>query len=222
MSLFQKGLAAQATASAFAIRPRPTTPGIRLQLRRVRQPRRHRSAEAPKHETPREGKAASNGSSVNSHAPSRSSESNTSSSLSSASNPAPSPQPGTAAVAAGAVATSSATTAVGRSRGLREVIKASPLGRFGRWYSRVQQESPYKTQLFSSVVIYLFGDLSAQLLFPSETPAPATTNQDDSKASVQLKDEDEKATSRGGSYDPWRTVRHLIVGVGSSIPSYKW
>jgi hypothetical protein len=24
------------------------------------------------------------------------------------------------------------------------------------------------------------------------------------------------------SYDPWRTVRHLTVGIVASIPSYEW
>jgi hypothetical protein len=79
----------------------------------------------------------------------------------------------------------------------------------------VQERKPYQTQLWSSVVIYLCGDLSAQLFFPSEAPPPAKSEQE------EIKNEDEKEERRGG-YDPWRTVRHLIVGTGSSIPSYKW
>jgi hypothetical protein len=99
------------------------------------------------------------------------------------------------------------------------MIKAGPLGRMGRWYSRVQERKPYATQFYSSIIIYLCGDLSAQLMFPSEAPPPAKNAEKDVKA---LEDEDEKETSRGGGYDPWRTVRHLIVGAGSSIPSYNW
>ncbi|KAJ5490904.1 hypothetical protein N7539_002471 [Penicillium diatomitis] len=72
------------------------------------------------------------------------------------------------------------------------------------------------TQLCSSVVVYLFGDLSAQLLFPSDPPQP-------SKSVDQTGQEgDDEQTARGGGYDPWRTVRHLMVGAGSSIPSYNW
>lgn len=99
------------------------------------------------------------------------------------------------------------------------MIKAGPLGRMGRWYSRVQERKPYATQFYTSIIIYLCGDLSAQVMFPSELPPPAKTAEKDVKAS---KNEDEKETCRGGGYDPWRTVRHLIVGAGSSIPSYNW
>jgi hypothetical protein len=51
---------------------------------------------------------------------------------------------------------------------LRESIKAGPAGKLGRWYARVQHERPYTTQFWSSIVIYLCGDLSAQMLFPAE------------------------------------------------------
>ncbi|KAJ5131155.1 Mpv17/PMP22, partial [Penicillium bovifimosum] len=110
-----------------------------------------------------------------------------------------------------AVAAAGATTTPVR-RGLREVIKASPVGRFGRWYARAQERKPYTTQFWSSIVIYLFGDLSAQLLFPSEVPAPVKEGEVDGH---------EGATVSAG-YDPLRTLRHLCVGAGSSIPSYNW
>ncbi|ODM18665.1 hypothetical protein SI65_05282 [Aspergillus cristatus] len=114
----------------------------------------------------------------------------------------PHPQPsGTVASSAGA------SPAPLRARSLREVIYAGPLGRLGRAYARVQEQRPYATQLCSSVVVYLCGDLSAQVLFPSEP--------------VKGK-EGEDADAEGGGYDPWRTMRHLTVGVGSSIPSYNW
>ncbi|KAJ5204675.1 uncharacterized protein N7498_005554 [Penicillium cinerascens] len=215
MSLFQKGLGAQ--ASAFA-RPRPITPGVRSPLRRVRQPRRHNSSQPSKPEPPAEGKIVEDGSPVNSNAPTKPSQSNApSSSPSPSQSPSatPSAQPvNTAAGAAGAATTPAAANAVAK-RGLRNIISEGPLGRLGRWYSRVQERKPYTTQVYSSVVIYLCGDLSAQFLFPSEAPPPAKGEQDESK------NEDEKEERRGG-YDPWRTVRHLIVGTGSSIPSYNW
>lgn len=210
MSLFQKGFSAQTTA--FATRPRPITPGVRSPLQRVRQPRRYNSSHS-KPDAHAEGKVVEDGLPANQNAPLKPAQSN---------SPSPSPnsathsaQPVNTAAGAAGAATSPAAANVIAKRGLRDVISAGPLGRFGRWYSRVQERKPYQTQLGSSVVIYLCGDLSAQLFFPSEAPPPAKSEQEETK------NEDEKEERRGG-YDPWRTVRHLIVGTGSSIPSYKW
>ena len=61
-------------------------------------------------------------------------------------------------------------------RSLRHIIADGPLGRLGRSYSRIQERRPYTTQLWSSIIVYLCGDLSAQLLFPSQNtsvPSPA-------------------------------------------------
>ncbi|KAL2869345.1 Mpv17/PMP22 family protein [Aspergillus lucknowensis] len=98
------------------------------------------------------------------------------------------------------------------TRSLREIIRTGPLGRLGRSYSRFQERRPYTTQLCSSIVIYLFGDLSAQLLFPEKHQKRVESSQ---------KDGDNAVVEEGG-YDPWRTMRHLTVGIGSSIPSYNW
>ncbi|KAJ5987511.1 hypothetical protein N7451_011876 [Penicillium sp. IBT 35674x] len=206
MSFFQKGLAAHASAFAIAPRPRPITP-VRLPLRRVRQPRRHNSAQASKPETS-QGKAVEDALQPLVVAVIRSL--------------ALFPQPNTAAAAAGVAAAPSPTVTLTRSRRLGEIIKAGPVGRLGRRYARAQKERPYQTQLWSSIVIYLCGDLSAQLFFPPDQPAPANDNQDVSKPYAEVKDEDDKKPGFGSSYDPWRTVRHLIVGAGSSIPSYNW
>lgn len=211
MSLFQRGLGAQ--ASAFATRPRAINPNIRAPLRRVRQPRRHKSSDAPTTpETPAESKISGDG--VTANAPPKNTPSN-------ASSPSPAQPVNTAAAvtAAGAATAPGAANVVVKSKGLREIIKAGPLGQLGRWYSRVQERKPYATQFYSSIVIYLCGDLSAQLMFPSEAPQPAKSAEKDAQA---LEGEDEKEVSRGGGYDPWRTVRHLVVGAGSSIPSYNW
>lgn len=97
------------------------------------------------------------------------------------------------------------------------MIKAGTVGKFGRWYARVQERKPYTTQFWSSIVIYLCGDLSAQMLFPSEVPAPAKSDSEDADGAAQ----GDGATVSAG-YDPLRTLRHLCVGAGSSIPSYKW
>ncbi|KAJ5247443.1 hypothetical protein N7468_002426 [Penicillium chermesinum] len=191
MSLFQKGLSAQ--VSAFVTRRRPTTPSVsRSPLRRVRHPRRNQSSEASKPEPQSQKKAVEDGPSGEA----------------TASSPAPAPQPTPAGVAAGA-----ATTVVQR-RGFGDLVKATPLGTFGRWYARAQQARPYTTQLCSSVIIYLFGDLSAQMFFPPEIPVPAEEGQQLEPGQPQEYME--------GSYDPWRTLRHLCVGATSSIPSYKW
>lgn len=90
------------------------------------------------------------------------------------------------------------------------MIKSGPIGRFGNWYTNAQHRRPYVTQLASSFVIYLAGDLSAQLLFPSEVK------------SAKNKDGEEAESVATVRYDPLRTLRHLTVGLVSSIPSYKW
>lgn len=227
MNLFQRGLSSR--ASVHATRPRPASHSVRPP-QRVRQPRRQNSSQHSKPEPPAEGKTqpvedapsmkADANASANPSQPNTPSSSPSQSSSSSA--PASSSQSaGTAATAAGAATTPAAANAVVRSRGIREIIRASPVGQLGRWYSRVQERKPYATQLYSSIIIYLCGDLSAQFLFPSEAPPPSKTEREDAKASAQSDVEKEKEERRGG-YDPWRTVRHLIVGAGSSIPSYNW
>ncbi|KAL3468037.1 hypothetical protein BJX64DRAFT_246763 [Aspergillus heterothallicus] len=102
-------------------------------------------------------------------------------------------------------------------RSLRQIIQAGPVGRFGRSYSRFQEQRPYTTQICSSVVIYLCGDLSAQFLFPEK---PSRGEQKNTEADA--KGQEDAIVEEGGGYDPWRTMRHLTVGIGSSIPSYNW
>lgn len=202
MSLFQKGLAAR--ASAFATRTRPsTTLGVRSPLRQVRQPRRHNSAQAPKPEPSKNAEIPQHESSLHATAHGN-----------------PAPQPSASAAAAGAATAPNAATAVIRSRGFKEIIKAGPIGKFGRWYSRAQQEKPYKVQVWSSLIIYLFGDLGAQLLFPEEKPI-VKDNKDETKQSAGQKDEDGQP-GFGSEYNPWRTLRHLTIGATSSIPTYNW
>lgn len=216
MSLMQRALVRTGRVSPFATRPRTTTVSPRLRQRRLKSD--SSSAPEPAVES-KAGKIADE--TVNTSQTNASSSSPTPSAPPTSSSPAPSAN--TAAASAGAAtppATASTTAkTVARSRGLREIIKAGPLGRTGRWYSRVQEKRPYTTQVCSSIIIYLCGDLSAQIMFPSEAPGPAKVVQNDSTGS---KDVGEQEASSGGGYDPWRTVRHLIVGTGSSIPSYNW
>ncbi|KAL4936365.1 hypothetical protein BDV06DRAFT_205188 [Aspergillus oleicola] len=108
-----------------------------------------------------------------------------------------------------------------RSLSLRQRIVSGPVGRVGRSYSRFQEKRPYTTQLCSSVVIYLFGDLSAQFFFPPE-PEKATRTVDDGKGNKVAMEEREGGGGFAATYDPYRTLRHLVVGIGSSIPSYNW
>ncbi|KAE8316757.1 hypothetical protein BDV39DRAFT_165833 [Aspergillus sergii] len=113
-------------------------------------------------------------------------------------------------------ATPRTVPASARSRSLRDVIVEGPLGKLGRSYSRIQERRPYATQFWSSIVVYLCGDLSAQLLFPSDNKSVKDTARENPES------EDNDAATSGGGYDPWRTLRHLTVGAGSSIPSYNW
>ena len=129
MHPFLKGLSAQ--ASFFSTRTRPTnTLGIRPPLRRARQPRRNQSSETSKREAHTQKKAAEDGSPVKED-PSSS----------------PSPPPGAAAVAAGAA------TTVAPRRGFGVIIEASFLGKFGRWYARVQSKRPYMTSELQTCVV---------------------------------------------------------------------
>ncbi|KAJ5082363.1 hypothetical protein N7532_011406 [Penicillium argentinense] len=207
MRLFQKGLGVKGVT--FATRPRPIAPNVRSPLRQVRQPRRCNSSTPER--PPAQSKPAETGS-PNTNASAKPSEPPSSSATPQA--------PNTAAAAAGAATTPTAANAVARPRGFREIIKAGPLGRMGRWYTRAQERKPYTVQLWSSIVIYLCGDLSAQLLFPEQKSAKK--DQDESKTVPGEESEEEKEQGFGSTYDPWRTVRHLIVGAGSSIPSYNW
>ncbi|KAJ5091460.1 hypothetical protein NUU61_006330 [Penicillium alfredii] len=217
MGLCQHGLVSKAP---YLIRPRATAPGVRSPLRRVRQPRRYQSSDSAPPKSFVESKAVEEGSStVNTSASANPQPAAPSSSPQSPSAAASASSPAgpcnTLAAAAGAATTSAATRSVTRSRALGEVIKAGPVGRLGRWYTRVQDKRPYVTQVCSSIIIYFCGDLSAQMLF--------SENSDDSKAPAQSKDEEaQEETDHTSGYDPWRTVRHLIVGSGSSIPTYNW
>lgn len=132
--------------------------------------------------------------------------------------PANNPQP--APTVPGPVASTTATApgSVSASRAFIQRIQAGPVGRVARAYARVQERRPYRTQVISTIVVYLCGDLGAQLLFPPDNGSPREE---------QTGDQKEEAGSNsggvvGGGYDPWRTVRHLTVGVGSAIPTYKW
>ncbi|QGA15217.1 hypothetical protein EYB26_002874 [Talaromyces marneffei] len=127
---------------------------------------------------------------------------------STASTPTTAPPP-TGSVTSSVGAATSPLPAARSSRSIGEIIKSGPIGRFGNWYTNAQHKRPYVTQLASSFIVYLAGDLSAQLLFPSEVKT------------TENKDGEEGETATVG-YDPLRTLRHLTVGLVSSIPSYKW
>lgn len=192
--------------ASFLTRRSTTTTPYRSNLQRT--PRRHqrnqssKTSESPS--SPESANAQNNTPSPDSPSPSTSTPSGTVASAPGASTP---------------LVTNTNTGSNNASRSIRQVLEQSALGRLGRTYTRVQERRPYVTQVCSSVVVYLCGDLSAQLLFPSDSPSPAS-------ASDKLKEEEEARRSEdvtgGGGYDPWRTLRHLVVGVGSSIPAYKW
>ncbi|OJD37190.1 integral membrane mpv17 pmp22 [Diplodia corticola] len=69
-----------------------------------------------------------------------------------------------------------------------------PVGRPFRAYSRAQARRPYVVQLLSTITIWFFGDLSAQMISASE--------------------ED--------SYSPTRALRSVFIGSLTSIPNYRW
>lgn len=74
-----------------------------------------------------------------------------------------------------------------------------PLNSFTRFHSR----RPYLTQFISSIIVYLVGDLISQRISPS----PA---RDDSESTAST------------AYDPFRTMRALLIGGIAAIPGYRW
>lgn len=76
-----------------------------------------------------------------------------------------------------------------------------------RAYNRALQTRPYRSQVISSLTIYLIGDLSAQYLNPNTRNISSTTS---------------NAAESTTAYDPFRTLRAMIIGGGSSIPAYRW
>ncbi|OKO96903.1 hypothetical protein PENSUB_10457 [Penicillium subrubescens] len=83
------------------------------------------------------------------------------------------------------------------------LLAHSSIGPVLQGYAKIQAQRPYTTQICTSIVIWLCGDLSAQL-FPSE---PIDGNLDKSQDLQR--------------WDPWRTARHLTVGIMASVPSYE-
>lgn len=78
---------------------------------------------------------------------------------------------------------------------------SEPLGS----YTRMHMRRPHTVQLVSTLVVYFIGDLTAQTLAP--TP----------------QEEDNGTTAKKTStYDPYRTVRALIIGGLAAIPGYHW
>ncbi|GIJ83647.1 hypothetical protein Asppvi_002477 [Aspergillus pseudoviridinutans] len=174
----------------------------RRTIRPQRSQRRHHSSEASPNPV-REKNSTSANASRSSAPPSSTS----------ASSPHTCPPAGTPSAAS--------TPALSSSRTFFQAIQAGPIGRVAESYARVQQRRPYATQVVSSIVIYLCGDLSAQLLFPSDSPAQTPRAASEENPAGSAEDGEVKAASSGG-YDPLRTMRHLTVGVGSAIPSYNW
>ncbi|EAW07448.1 Mpv17/PMP22 family protein [Aspergillus clavatus NRRL 1] len=165
----------------------------------LRSPRRHHSSE-PNTVPEKNTKPASQPSSLSS-------------------SPSSSPSVGPSPITASAAPT---VPAFPVRRTVFQVIQAGPIGRLGQSYSRAQQRRPYTTQLISSVVIYLCGDLSAQLLFPSESPTPKSQASSETEPAPAEDGEEQTTSVSSGGYDPLRALRNLTVGVGSAIPTYKW
>ena len=72
-------------------------------------------------------------------------------------------------------------------------------------YSRLHSRRPHTVQLVSALIIYLIGDLTAQNIAPTPASEPTSSSPD-----------------RVSTYDPYRTVRALIIGGVAAIPGYHW
>ncbi|KAJ5767258.1 uncharacterized protein N7511_004874 [Penicillium nucicola] len=194
------------------LRPRPITPGFHP-LRRTRC-QRYKSDSASKNTTPPNSNAHANTNAGSHTTPSHS-------------HPTSTPHTSQPPINTPAAAAGAATPPIQHTRTfgvrIRDSIKAGPAGKLGRWYARVQNERPYTTQFWSSIVIYLCGDLSAQMLFPAEILPEKGDQGAAGQTQAQATDRDgEDEEPQYAGYDPYRTMRHLVVGAGSSIPSYNW
>ncbi|BDD64343.1 hypothetical protein MAP00_009170 [Monascus purpureus] len=128
--------------------------------------------------------------------------------------PTPTPPPTTTATG-----TPPATLTLTQS--IWRIVKASPAGKLASMYARGQRERPYTMQVGSYILVYLCGDLSAQLLFPADS-GDDDKHDEEKKEDERAQDGNVSTQSAEVKYDPWRTFRHILVGIGSSIPTYKW
>ncbi|KAI5289775.1 hypothetical protein KEM52_000659 [Ascosphaera acerosa] len=85
-------------------------------------------------------------------------------------------------------------------------------------YNASQSRRPYVTQLVCTLVIYLLGDLCAQAVSLSGSEK-GEDGEDGDETATDAADSGAKATA---SYDPARTVRHLMVGGMLAVPNFKW
>ncbi|OAX78215.1 hypothetical protein ACJ72_07479 [Emergomyces africanus] len=114
---------------------------------------------------------------------------------------------------------SSSSSSSTTSRSFRQIIKSSPIGRAADFYSRMQSRRPYWTQLWCTLLIYLCGDLSAQLFVGDGGGKDKDKGKKQQQEGVDENDENEGIMSR---YDPLRTARHLTVGAVAAVPGYRW
>lgn len=95
-----------------------------------------------------------------------------------------------------------------------------PLAGPFRAYGRMQARSPYVTQLWSALVIYWLGDLSAQLVANSMREDNESQGPDDDHRSKE--ERKEETEQKRYLYAPERGLRALVIGGIAAIPSYHW
>ncbi|KAI9712308.1 MAG: hypothetical protein M1820_001521 [Bogoriella megaspora] len=92
----------------------------------------------------------------------------------------------------------SSTTTPSLSPPLQSRILTTILSPFHA-YGRTHKRSPYRTQFISLVTIYAIGDISAQNINARGTSQPFSS-----------------------TYDPFKTLRAMIIGAIASAPAYSW
>ena len=78
-------------------------------------------------------------------------------------------------------------------------------------FGRSQRKRPYLTQFISTLVIYFLGDMSAQAIRMS-----------DERSKLEIARSEGRDPEVKGNYEPERTAKALVIGAGSSIPTYLW
>lgn len=128
--------------------------------------------------------------------------------------PASTPSSAYQQVSTSASASSSGALNASTPRPLIQTIKLATIDKIAKAYGRAQDRRPYLTQVLSTLVVYLCGDLTAQLLLAGDN---------NEAQEAQAGEEEEKhAASTSTRYDPLRTIRHLSVGAVAALPVYKW
>ncbi|KAI8630652.1 hypothetical protein F5Y19DRAFT_52435 [Xylariaceae sp. FL1651] len=91
--------------------------------------------------------------------------------------------------------------------------RLGPLTRAGQAYARAQRARPWRTQVLTTLFIYLCADFGAQQMNPS---VGSIVDGNAGEADVEV------SVSKERKHDWARTARSLVIGGTAAIPGYLW